>query len=236
MIHSMKISTLSAALALFGLSGCGSSGGESYFPLQVGAHWNYQLQTDMPDPPVDAHLEMSLDRQIGFAGIPTWIHRSESGVEYYLQTQPTGLLRVASRLDTEEQATLDAKPQMVLPTPLAVGANWDIPTVPFLMRRMAEFPRELKYRSHALMHYTVEALDDSVSVPAGKLEHCVRIRGSAMFRLFVDPVQGFADVPVTSAEWYCKGVGLARFDRVENLTSTFLTGGAISYVLTDYSL
>ena len=232
----MKPSFKLGVLALLCLSACGQSVSESYFPLKVGARWIYQLQTDMADPPVDARLEMSLDRQVSFAGVDTWVHRAESGVEYYLQDSSAGLQRVASRLDTEEQATLDEKPRTVLPHNLVVGAEWDIPTVPYLLRRMAEFPRELKYRSHALMHYTLEALDDTVTVPAGKFEHCVRVRGNANFRLFVDPVQGFAEQPVTSVEWYCKGVGLTRFDREEKLNSSFLTGGSVSYVLTDYSL
>ena len=224
------------ALVLASLAACSGHVDDSYFPLHPGGHWHYQLKTEVADPPVDAQLDLSVDRLVQMDGVDTWVRRSNSGVEYYLQQKKEGLSRIASRLDVEEQATLDPQPQIVLPEPLKVGAEWTAPTVPYILRRMAEFPRELKYRSHATMHYAVVALDETVEVPAGSFSHCVKVRGDASLRLYVDPAKGFADQPLITTEWYCKGVGLVRFDRDESVQSAFLSGGSVSYVLTDYSL
>ena len=53
------------------------------------------------------------------------------------------------------------------PTPLAQGAAWRVPTVAYTVMRKIEFPRELKYGRGMLMSYTVEAMDEAVTVPAG---------------------------------------------------------------------
>lgn len=222
--------------ALWGATGCSRPASDAYFPLTVGAKWTYQLVTDMASPPVDASLVMSVDRAITFAGKDVVVRRSASGVEYYLEQTPAGIRRVASRTDLEEDALLDDAPRTVLPEPPAVGAEWEAMTVPFLLQRNAEFPRELKHRHKTMMRYRIEAEHETVEVPAGKFTDCLRVRGQTSFKLFKDPQQGFSDQPIVSVEWYCKGVGLVRIDREEEVKSNFLTGGKIRYQLVDYDL
>jgi len=214
------------------ICGCNS---DTYLPLKVGSQWHYTLQTEMDEAPVENHLDFSMDRSFHFQGGKTYVHRSESGVEYFLQQRADGIYRIASRVDTEEQSTLEPQAIMVLPTPVKLGAQWSAPTVPFLLRRSAEFPRELKYRHSAVMHYQVKALDESVDVPAGHFDHCAKVQGQASLRFFIDPVKGVGDEPLQSTEWYCQGVGLVRFDRAEIVDSSFVSGGSVSYVLSSYS-
>jgi hypothetical protein len=123
----------------------------------------------------------------------------------------------------------------VLKLPLAQGASWRVPTVAYTMMRKHEYPRELKHGRGMLMHYTVEALDEKLTVPAGSYAHCARIVGRAEMTLFIDPVRGFTKVPVTSTEWYCRGVGLVKLERVESLSTTFYSGGRVSMTLTDFA-
>jgi len=53
-------------------------------------------------------------------------------------------------------------------------------------------------------------------------------------RLFADPVVGWRDLPLTTTEWYCKGVGLVRVVREEPAASTFLSGGTLTMELTSW--
>jgi hypothetical protein len=62
-------------------------------------------------------------------------------------------------------------------------------------------------------------------VPAGHFDRCLRVRGSASVRIYADPASGWRDMPLTTLEWYCPGVGLARMERSEPAGSAFLTGG-----------
>lgn len=84
------------------------------------------------------------------------------------------------------------------------------------------------------MVWTIEALDDRVEVPAGRFEQCVRVKGLALLRLFADPVNGFKDMPLTTLEWYCPGVGLVKVERREPANSTFLTGGTMTMELMEW--
>jgi hypothetical protein len=60
------------------------------------------------------------------------------------------------------------------------------------------------------------------------------VKGSATLKLFADPVAGWQDMPLTTLEWYCPGVGLARLERREPANSTFLVGGTLTMELTSW--
>lgn len=203
------------------------------FPMAVGTVWEYKLETEMRDDLLHEHIEIVVDRQIEFDAWPTWVRRSSTGIEYYLRRDAQGIRRVATRTDVQEQAELDAKPRYVLKLPLQVGQTWEAMTVPYLLRRPNEYPRDLTQSHQASMVYRIESLNEKVEVPQGSHQACVLVRGEAQLRLFVDPNTGFQDVPLVSREWYCPGAGLVKFEREETVSAgQFFTGGKVSYVLT----
>ena len=212
----------------------------SYFPLAPGARWTYSVQTDAEGAPARQQQTISVLDERRYEGKPLFIRRSETagniGVEYWLRAQPDGIVRIAQRVDLEETATLDAAPRTVLKLPLAIGASWSAPTVPYTVMRKNEYPREVKYGRGMPMAYTVEALEEKVTVPAGSFEHCARVVGRAELTLFTDPVRGFNKVPVTTTEWYCRGVGLVKLERVETLATMFYTGGKVVMELVEYKV
>jgi hypothetical protein len=204
-----------------------------FFPMTVGTVWQYKLESDMNDDLLHERIEIVVDRQIDFDAWPTWVRRSSTGIEYYLRRDAQGVRRVATRTDVQEQAVLDAKPRHVLKLPLQVGQTWEAITVPYLLRRPNEYPRDLTQTHQATMVYRIESINASVEVPQGSHQACVLVRGEALLRLFVDPNTGFQDVPLVSREWYCPGAGLVKFEREETVPAgQFFTGGQISYVLT----
>ena len=207
---------------------------QGLFPLTVGTTWVYEVQTEMNDPDLEKTLTLSVDRKINFAGDTTWVRRSVDGAEYYIRRDKSGIYRIANRTDLEEQASMDPNPRYILKTPLQVGDSWSGGiTVPYLIRRPNEFPRDLKHSHKALMTYKVQALDQEVEVPFGKYTGCAHIIGEASVRIFTDPINGFNDVPLITNEWYCPKVGLVKFEREEIVPGQFMTGGKVTYLLTD---
>jgi hypothetical protein len=237
---SMRAHPLSLLLLAL-LAGCGArqGNGDSWFPLTPGASWNYAVETESDGATQKSEQTITVLDERSYDGKPLFIRRSETadniGVEYWLRETPEGIVRIAQRIDLQEQAVLDEKPRTVLKLPLAQGATWRVPTVAYTMMKKLEFPRELKYGRGMLMSYTVEAMDEAVTVPAGSYAHCARIVGRAEMTLFVDPVRGFSKIPVTSTEWYCRGVGLVKLERSEEVSGAFYSGGKVSMVLTDFS-
>ncbi len=223
------------------LAGC-SPGHDStsYFPLAPGARWTYSVQTDADGAASRQQQTISVLDERRYDGKPLFIRRSETpgniGIEYWLRAQPDGIVRIAQRMDLEEFAALDPAPRTVLKLPLAVGASWRAPTVPYTVMRKNEYPREVKYGRGMPMTYTVEALDEKLTVPAGSFAHCARVVGRAEMTLFTDPVRGFNKVPVTTTEWYCRGVGLVKLERLEKLATPFYSGGSVLMELVEYRM
>ena len=75
-----------------------------------------------------------------------------------------------------------------------------------------------------------------VEVPAGHFKQCARVAGRADLTVYADPVSGFRKIPLTTTEWYCKDVGLVKLVRIENLDSSFFSGGKVEMVLTQFSI
>jgi hypothetical protein len=222
--------------ALPWLGSCSRPGAEGWFPLAAGQHWAYAVQTERENGPVEreqwllsTHGEES---PAGLAGGPAWRRRSDSGVDYWLRSDASGIYRVASKSDVEDQARPDPAPRYVLKAPYSVGTEWQASTVAYLLQRKDAFPREIRHSQPPVpMRYRIEARDEAVEVPAGRFEGCLRVRGEAQLRLFADPVQGWRDLPLVTLEWYCPGVGLVRLQREETAGSAFLSGGRLQMEL-----
>ena len=60
------------------------------------------------------------------------------------------------------------------------------------------------------------------------------VQGSAVIKLFANPVVGFKDLPLNTTEWYCKGVGLVKVQRAEPAHSTFLAGRTMTLEWTEW--
>ena len=228
------------AFAIAGLPGCGSppepSSGSVLFPLAKGHVWTYRVTTEL-ESEAPSSRELTL-RTLGPEAMPlldgqhAWRRRSDDGVEYWLRSDATGIYRVASKSDLMEDPLPDKPVRFVLKAPYVVGTQWQAPTTAYLLMRRSDFPREIRHtHKNISMQYRIEAVNEAVDTPAGRFDKCLRVKGSASARVYVDPSSGWRDLPLTTLEWYCPGVGLARLERLEPVASPFLTGGTLKMEL-----
>lgn len=234
MRHLLALAAVAAGLAL---AGCSPPPGVGYFPLEKGHRWVYQSTSEWENATVEREtVELATLGEDTLESGKAWRRRSASGVEYWLRADDSGVYRVASKTDLAPEPVPDKPVRYVLKAPLAVGTTWAASTTAYLLRRNAEFPPEIRH-SHApvAMSYRIEAVGENVRTPAGEFKDCLRVQGSAVMRLFADPVVGFRDMPLATTEWYCKGVGLVRLERSEPANnSTFLIGGKLVMELTEW--
>ncbi|MFM2121058.1 MAG: hypothetical protein RL722_2526 [Pseudomonadota bacterium] len=232
---------LAPALVLL-LAGCGAKPGQELFPLDAGHRWTYRLASEMEGGATDS--EIVRIATLGSESLPNGAgsamrRRSASGMDYWLRSDASGIWRVASKSDVMAEPALDpaeeAKRRYVLKAPIAVGTSWQADTTTYLLRRRAEFPPEIRHSHPKIpMSYRIEALGQVVQTQAGRFEGCVKVQGTATLKLFADPVVGWTDLPLSTTEWYCPGVGLARLERVEPANSSFLQGGKLVMDLQDW--
>lgn len=235
----MRLSLLAAAVLLAGCSP--EPKGDSYFPLSVGSSWTYDLTSDIDGAITHETQVSSVPRTIDYeGGDQVIVRRAEMvggiGVEYWLRRDKVGIARIAQRTDVDEIAKLDPNARTVLKLPLTVGGSWMVPTQTFVIGPKTDLgQRDLKMPK-VLMTNVVEAMDEVVTVPAGTFKDCARVVGNGILPLYLDAVQGFKDIPIINREWYCKGVGLVKVERVEELSSNFFSGGKITMELKDFEL
>ncbi|MBS0445737.1 MAG: hypothetical protein JSR59_07290 [Proteobacteria bacterium] len=222
------VTRLSLLMSIVGLVACDREPAyDRLFPLAAGHRWTYRVVTRLGDDAADE--EMLTMRTLGsesFGATAAWHRRSDSGIDYWLRADASGIYRVASKSDLDAAPLPDQPVRYVLKTPYAVGTQWQATTAPYLLMRSNEFPREIRHSHPAvLMVYQIDATDAAIDTPYGHLAHCLRVRGTASVRLYADPVSGWRDLPLTTVEWYCPTVGLAKVERSEPARSAFLTGG-----------
>ena len=236
--HSSRArAALLAAAVLALLAGCKEPPGSSLFPLEEGRRWTYRLSSEWENDTRERETVVlsNLGRDSALESGSAWHRRSDTGLDYWLRADATGIYRVAAKSDVDAEPKPDPAPRFVLKAPIAVGTSWQTTTTTYLMRRNSEFPPEIRHAHPSVpVVWTIEALDDRVEVPAGRFEQCVRVKGLALLRLFADPVNGFKDMPLTTLEWYCPGVGLVKVERREPANSTFLTGGTMMMELMEW--
>ncbi|MFG6488786.1 hypothetical protein ACG04R_19025 [Roseateles sp. BYS78W] len=225
-------------MALAGCTRSPGTGNEAWFPLEAGHRWTYTVTTRSGN---DAAERDTLTmRTLGSDTLvlddkPAWQRRSDSGVNYWLRADDGGIVRVASKSDMQTEPVADAPGRYVLKAPFAVGTQWQAPTTAYLLMRTSEYPREIRH-SHAdvPMTYEIEAVADEVQTAAGRFSPCLRVRGSATVRVFVDPMTGWRDQPLNTREWYCRGVGLVKLERSEPSSSPMLIGGSRTLELEEW--
>ena len=227
------------AIALLGvLVGCSrSDSGKSFFPLDQGRTWTYRVIKNIDEatePDIDS-LSFTMKGPQQLEGGPAERRHSDNGVDYFLRSDEQGIYRVGSRKTLDENPTFDQPPRFVLKQPFVVGTQWQAATVPYLLQRRNEVPREVRYTSNPIMMlYAIAALDQKVETPAGQFEGCIKVMGEAKIRLYVDAQLRWRAIPLFTTEWYCPGVGLVRVERVETSPSKFMRGGSQTLDLIAY--
>lgn len=234
-----RLTLIAAALLA---AGCSSQPqGDSYFPLDVGARWEYDVASDINNTLTRETYVATVARTIDYeGGDQVFVRRIEVpgsiGIEYWLRKDKVGIARIAKRSDIDEQARLDPNARIVLKLPVTLGASWMVPSEPFVVAPKTDLGQREVKMPKVLMTYTVEAVDETVTVPAGTYKDCARIVGLGNLPLYLDAVQGFTDIPITNREWYCKGVGLVKVEREEPLSSMLWSGGKITMELTEFKM
>ena len=217
-----------AALALAGLWGCSGDQGSDWFPLQAGHTQVYAVRyaTDEPQPPEEWTLHSEGPREWNGQVVHSRWH--SAGVRYLLLKDEQGIRRVAHQTELDAEPLADETPLWVLKAPYVVGTEWSTPTVPHLLARRNEYPRELKHSHRATMLWRIESVSETLKLEGGRtLSPCMKVVGTARLNLYTDPVNGFTDVPLVSREWYCQGHGLVRLEREERVPKGFMVGGLL---------
>ncbi len=216
------------ALAILALVACSNPGTDLY-PLDAGRWWYFQTETTILD---ERRQQRFLVANLGSGthdGEPVSIQRQSTGREVYFRRTSRGIERVGVRTPFGESVP-DQGSALILPRNLTVGENW-ITESRLALVESRTFARQDKLHKLTLpfeLTLSVAATNDTVRIPAGLFEGCVRFDGNGSRTVRTDRGNATADVFVTHQEWYAPGVGLIKATRSETSDSPFLKAGHYS--------
>ena len=232
-MNTLRTSLTVSALALLGA--CAPEGpGPAWFPLRAGDVQRYEVRYSDGAQQSDEVWTVRTQGPVSWEGDSLMLRHHSAGVAFFLKADAQGVRRLAHQTDLDREPLPDEKAQWVLKAPYAEGTEWSTVTVPYLLMRKNEYPRELKHSHKVQMNWRIESTKAEVTLRSGKTHSpCLHVLGEAFLNLYTDPVNGFTDVPITSHEWYCQGQGLVKFTREEKVLAGFLTGGKLIAELDD---
>ncbi len=209
---------LQLSLLLIFLAGCSEKPiGSEYFPLNEGMSWTYNLDTDYGEDIASTKRQLTISN-LGtkkFGKKSYFVRRTSSGIDYYHNYDDTGVFREALRTVVESKPRLDRDRRYVLKQPMTIGTEWREISRPLLILRVYPFRVRVGKDAQVPMIYRIESLSETVAVPAGIFENCIKVVAQGTFNTYTDAVSGDTEIPMYVEEWYAPGVGLVKQVRQE---------------------
>lgn len=209
----------------------------TYFPLNKGAVWQYQVTIKTPHKHDKHTLSLENIGNKKIAGNTYYIRRSDQGIDYYLQKKPASgdILRVAKRTLADQYPVFDDQMRYVIKGTLDNTTEWTINSKPYLFERVATSrDDDIKNSITVPLTYRVSGLNDSVMTPAGNFENCLHIHasGEVEIRRVLSIVSD--KIIFDIHEWYAPDVGLVMLTWDEQVSSEYNTGGSYQLQLLSF--
>lgn len=215
------------------LTACGQEAAESYFPLEPGLHWHYRVMRTTMDGL--AELRHAVATRPG-DGRYSGVRETLAGTRYYYAAGDDGVFRVASASPETPHPRELARPELVLPLPPLVDAQWQGTTTTAVLENTGP-PWETLFRIAVpvAMTFHIASANDTVDTPAGRFEGCVKVVGRGRTNTDVGNYIGHTGIEVATTEWYAPGVGLVRLEREERTGAEALNYGRLEMTLANWS-
>lgn len=231
------ISNKSSLLVLFYILfvfGC-SKNDASYFPLNEGYKWRYNVSLETRD---GIEKQKYILNNLGnreLEGKLVYLRQSLDGTILYYSESKAGIHYLGSINDKRLVPEFKEDKQFVMPFPAVVGTKWEQPTITRLLKKTGP-PQKTVFEIFAdvLLETKIESLSETVSVAAGKFENCMKITMTGSSFKDAGNYIGLTLINVEQTSWYAKGVGMVKMERVETTKSDALDKGSLLIELADF--
>jgi hypothetical protein len=235
----MELRTRTLSRLLITLMMCGSvllpacqQPPDSYYPLTERLRWEYVFSA-REDATAHASARTISNQVLTITNLP---RRQMNGAEVtpqmgdvagqqwflFVKGGPLGIAVVAKQpMDGNEPVTLE-DPSYLLQYPLRVGTTWDGSADTSLLK---DHQVSLQAKS------TIEATDETVTVPAGTFKHCVKVTTTATEATRIPGVFGKVTVDLRTTQWFAAGTGVVKAIQTEHTDPPSLGGGEMTLEL-----
>ena len=187
----------------------------SFFPLSAKRTWQYNIETKTANENSRQKNIIQSKGSISSTDNKSFVLQSISGLVSHYQRNEEALL-LAQQLVNGEQREVAGVRATVFRFPLQVGTSWQDFMITELLQSYDAHAH--KVREEIPVKVLIEDMDDTVTVPAGKFRHCMRIvtRGEKLVQKGKYAYQPKMTISITNTRWYAKGVGLVKEEHLES--------------------
>jgi len=228
MILSLRIPVSLIVLLL--LAACSGNTQPRYFPLEQGISWRYDVQSTTMDGTETQKYVIQAGEPRNWQGETLPVRVTLAGSRLFYRVNDQGVFRVATqRPDAKQPTAVSEERRTVLRYPLEPGTSWQETSETMALYRTGPPQRsEYHIKVPVKLEYTIEATNDTVKVPAGRFQDCLRVRAEGTKRQYdAGNYVGRTDITVEQTDWYAPGVGLVKSVRKESTSSKVLNHGSM---------
>lgn len=197
----------------------------SYYPLEEGKSWEYQLSTISLSGGIgETKLLMTNQAKrelFGRTVVPKKVDFRNQSMFLFIAEDQAGIYYFAEQSARDVEPKVKEPPDYIIPYPVETGRMWQTETTTQL----------LGGKKPITLESTLEIVDETITVPAGTFEKCIKVvrRGSTKND---GRFMHTAIITVEEYSWYARGVGLVKSIRKEQ--SWWFGSGEISLQLVKF--
>ena len=217
------------------LLGACKSNETSYFPLNSGYSWHYDVRQITRD---------GLDRQkyilnnLGegeLDGQRVFLKRSIDGTTLYYSMTEDAIVYLGNTNNKTLSPEFKQENQTVIRKPFSVDTEWQQLTTTKLLKKTGPPQKtEFKIIAEVPLEEKIASIDETINVPAGRFENCMKVTMTGSTYKNAGNYVGLTVVKVKQTNWYAKGVGLVKMERIETTQSEALDKGSLLVELVDF--
>ncbi len=210
---------------------------EVYFPLSEGKYWTYTLTTQDMDRRSEFKKLVTNGPIETVDGQQAYSRNVNDSLLYFYTKDEDGIRQIGSKRPTDINTIFEKQDHFVFRLPLEKGRSWEQDSITGVLAVVMDpFRRHFILNTPVHMRYTVDNVDSTIDVPAGKFNDCAEVKGLGKTRVTPDKSLGTVNIEVTSSDWYCPTVGLVKSERLESTDNKILTHGTFLMELESYSV
>jgi len=206
------------------LIGCGDRG-MSFYPLDQSERWTYQLsRSSILGTDGQGRLtvsNMSKRELVGKYVTPQKVETRELTFFTFVGEDSDGIFELAEQSPNATDPKIEKPPKYFLRKPFKEGTRWNFTSV----------TQALSARLSITLQAVIESADDTVTVPIGTFEACLKVVAKGEQTYYTAGLGGSGKIHVEDTSWYCPGVGLAKSIRKEISNGKMAESGEIAIQL-----
>ena len=209
---------------------------QTYFPLTKGLKWQYDVALITRDGLSNQKYIFNSLGKGDFNGEPAYLRESIDGTISYYSLGEEGTHYLGNFDTNSFPPVKNEYKKIILPKDIAIGATWEDKTITKLLQKTGPPQKTLfKIIAKVPLEVKVESLDETVIVPAGKFENCLKVSMSGSVYKDAGNYVGLTVVSVKQSNWYAPGIGLVKMKRIETTERQALDKGTLLVELTNYN-